>query len=205
LADPDQENPSFSEDVVYDSVCRAHAAILPWVPNYKEVLYTATSGSGLNTFELPSDVYDIQSVQLVDEYGTFISRATLAAGTSRGNSESENDWTVSPTGYLSLAYDITAGNRVRVYYLALWEIPASAQDTTFILKVPDHAIAGLMYYAMSLVLIPTITDTSTLGTFKSKVDSGTPIHNPARDNANWYRSLFLQEMKMMPPYQKAKS
>ena len=200
LSDPDQEDPSFSEDVVYDAVVAAHDAILPWVPNFNEV--ELTTGSDPDLFELPDDVYELQAVQLVDDNKKFIPQATLAAGTARGNTLAENDWTESPRGYLSLANDLTEGDTIKVYYLARWPVPTSSSDTSFELVVPRHAWQGIIYYALSVILSPKIMDTATLGTFKSKVDSGNPEHNPLKDNANWFRSLFLQEMKMMPPYQK---
>ena len=203
LSDPDQENPSFTEDGIYDAVCAAHDAILTWVPNYKDEVLTA--GSDGDLFALPADVYDIQSVQLLDDALMFISRATLAAGTARGNTAADNDWIESPKGYLSLSTTLDEGDQIHVHYLAHWEKPASSSDTDFVLTVPPHAHQGLIYYAMSVILNPIIMDTAVLGPFRQKIDSGTPIHNPMKDTANWFRSLFLQEMKMMPPYQKARS
>lgn len=203
LSDPDQSNPSFSEEGIYDAVVAAHEAILPWLPNYKDVILT--SGSDGDLVQLPSDVYDIQSVQLLDTSKKFLPRATLAAGTTRGNTTAENDWTESPSGYLSFAYDLSEGTNIHLYYLAYWPIPSSSNDTSFIIQVPRHGQQGLIYYALSIALSGIVMDTSTLGPFRQKIDSGTPIHNPMRDTANWFRSLFLQEMKLMPPYQKAKS
>jgi hypothetical protein len=204
LSDPDQENPSFTEDGIYDAVVAAHEAILTWVPNYQDVELTA--GSDGDLLQLPNDVYDIQAVQLPDESEKqFISRATLAAGTARGNTTADNDWTESPKGYLSFAYDLDEGDTVRVYYLAYWEQPADSADADFVLTVPPHTYQGIIYYALSVVLSPVVMDTSTLGPFRQKIDSGIPTHNPMRDTANWYRSLFLQEMKLMPPYQKARA
>ena len=201
LSDPDQEN--YLEEAIYDAVVAAHAAILPWLPNYKDAVLT--SGSDGDLLALPTDVYDIQSVQPLSGALKFISRATLAAQTARGNPSAENDWIESPKGYLSFASDLDEGTDVRVYYLAYWETPDSVQDTDFVLTVPEQAYQGMMYYSMGIVLSSVIVDTSTLGPFRQKIDSGTPIHNPMRDTANWFRSLFLQEMKMMPPYQKARS
>lgn len=204
LADPDQENEGYSEDSLYDSVCAAHEAVLPWVPNFKDV--ELTSGSDGDLLELPSDVYDIQAVHLPDSSGKkFIERASLAAGTARGNPSAENDWTESPKGYLSFSCDLNEGDTVRVYYLANWAIPSESNDTDFVLKVPTIAYQGIIYYAMSVILNAVIVDTATLGPFKQKIDSGIPTHNPMKDVSNWFRSLFLQEMKMMPPYQKARA
>lgn len=202
LSDPDQANPSFTEEGIYDAVVAAHEAILPWIPNYKD---TVLSGSDGNNIALPSDVYDVQSVQLLDSSLKFLGRATLAAGTSRGNTTAENDWTESPSGYLSFAYDLPADTDIRLYYLAFWPVPSSYSDSSFVIQVPRHAQQGLIYYALSVILSPIIMDTSVLGPFRQKIDSGIPTHNPMRDTANWFRNLFLQEMKLMPPYQKAKS
>jgi len=199
LSDPDAEN--YSDDLVYDAICAAHDAVLTWVPNYQEVTLTAGSDPGL--FELPSDIYDIQAVQILDESRKFISQATLAAGTTRGNTSAENDWTESPKGWLSLSTDLDEGDNIKIYYLAHWEIPTNSSDNAFVIRVPRYAHQGMIYYAISIILEPTIIDTATLGPFKGKVDSGTPIHNPMKDVSNWFRSLFIQEMKLMPPYQKA--
>jgi hypothetical protein len=202
LGDPDQE--THSAEIIYDAVCAAHEAILTWVPNYKDVILTA--GSDGDLLQLPSDVYDVQAVQLMDESSLkFISRATLAAGTARGNTSAENDWIESPKGYLSLAYDIDEGDRLHIHYLANWEAPESNRDDDFVLKIPTYTYQGVIYYALSVILSPQAMDTAVLGPFKQKIDSGTPIHNPHKDMANWFRGLFLQEMKMMPPYQKARS
>jgi hypothetical protein len=199
LSDPDQEN--YLEESVYDAVVASHEAILTWVPNYKDVVLT--SGSDGDLLQLPSDVYDIQAVQVLEDALKFMERATLSVGTARGNPNAENDWLESPKGYLSFATDLDEGTEVRVYYLAEWETPANSNDSDFVLTVPEYAYQGMIYYAMGVILSSVIIDTSTLGPFRQKIDSGTPIHNPMRDTANWFRSLFLQEMKMMPPYQKA--
>jgi hypothetical protein len=199
----DEEGENYSEEIVYDAVCAGHDAILPWVPNYQEADLTA--GSDGDLFQLPSNVYDIQSVQLLDDNGKFISRASLAAGTARGNTQAENDFTESPKGYLSLAYPLDEGDQIRLYYLAHWEKPASSGDSTFIIKAPAHAHMGIVFYALSVILTPVIVDTATLGPFKSKVDSGTPIHNPMKDVSNWCYERFIREMKVMPPYQKARA
>ena len=201
LSDTDQA--SFPDDLVYDAVLAAHDAILPWVPKYKNV--TLTTGSDPDLFELPNDVYDIQAVRVLDSdnSGKFISQATLAAGTARGYTTAENDWIESPKGYLSLSYNLTSGTNIEVHYLAYWDKPASSSDNSFVLTVPEMAHQGMIYYAMSIILAQVIVDTGILGPYKTKVDSGHPEHNPMKDIANWFRNLFIQEMKMMPPYQKA--
>jgi hypothetical protein len=198
LGDPDQA--TYNEELVYDGTLGAHTAVLPWLPNYNEITLTAGSNGAL--FTLPDDLYDLQAVQIV-ESGKFMPRATLAANTYRGSSLSENNWIESPKGYLSLSTPIDDGETIVIHYLAYWPVPATSIDTDFAIQVPQVAHLGLTYYAASHCLAPSSVDASMLGQFKTKVDAGTPEHNPLRAQANWFRTLFYQEMKMMPPYQKA--
>lgn len=200
ISDPNQE--IYSEEIIHDATCSAHDAILPWVPFYGETELTA--GSDGDLFVLPEDVYDIQAVQIV-ETGKFIPKATLANGTVRGNTQSENDWIESPRGYISLSYPLTESDLLKIYYLAHWPKPPLPTSSSFVIRVPSMAHQGMIYYTASIVLTSVIVDTATLGPFKTRIDSGTPQHNPMKDVSDWFRQLWLQEMKLMPPYQKARA
>jgi len=200
ISDPD--GTVYSDELLHDAVCAAHDAVLPWVPNYNDVVLTA--GSDGDLFILPTDVYDLQAVQVVETM-LFIPRATLASGTTRGYTLAENDWIESPRGYLSLSKALSEGATLSLHYLASWPKPPLPGSTTFVIRVPEYAHQGMIYYAASIVLTPPIVDTATLNPFKSRVDSGNPEHNPMRDVSNWFRQLWLQEMKNMPPYQKARA
>lgn len=190
---------TYSEEIYHDAVCAAHDAVLPWLPNYCSV--TLTSGSS-GLYELPDNVYDIQAVQIGT--GQYISRSTLAAGTTRYDSSTDCDWIENPKGYLSISYtEIT--DPVTVHYLGYWSKPPLPTSSTFVIRVPMCGHMGLVYYAASIVVTPVIVDISTLGPFKTRVDSGTPVMNPMKDTSEWFRQLFLHEMKMMPPYQKARA
>lgn len=200
LSDPDQK--TYKEELVYDAIVAAHDAILPWVPNPQ--VATLTAGSDGDLLQLPDDVYEIQAVQEVLT-GNFISRATIAAGTARGNPQAENDWIEFPHGYLSLSKSLDEGQQLKVFYHAFWDKPADANDLTFQIVVPFATMAGIIYYAASHCILPKSVDTATLGPFKTKVDAGTPIHNPLQDQAVFFRKLFYDEMKMMPSFLKAKA
>lgn len=199
VSDPDVE--TYAEDIYHDAVCAAHDAVIPWLPNYKSVILSASSGSG-GVFALPSDVYDIQSVRVGT--GKYLPRATIAAGTARSVSSVDFDWIENPRGYLSLSSEDIEDD-VTVNYLAYWPKPPTPASTSFQILVPECGHMGLIYYAAAIVVTPVIVDISTLGPFKTRVDSGTPEMNPMKDTSEWFRTLFLQEMKMMPPYQKAKA
>jgi len=198
LNDPDAN--SYEDDILYDGVIGAHEAILPWVPKWAEV--TLTSGSDGTLHQLPDDLYDVQAVQILSD-GKFISRATLAAGTARGNTYAENDWIESPKGWLSLSVALEEGDELKVYYLASWGQPSDISDISFVIEVPSYAHLGLVYFAASHCISQSTTQAATLGQYKQKVDAGTPIQNSMKDLQLFYRQLFYQEMKTMPPYAKA--
>jgi hypothetical protein len=197
ISDPDVS--IYDEGLYYDAICAAHDAVLPWLPNYCTA--EATSGSWIG-YKLPDDAYDVQSVKIGT--GNFIPKSTLASGTNRPTSLTACDWIETPKGYLSLsASDIT--DPVYVNYLGYWPKPPQTGNAQFPIAVPACGHQGMVFYAASLVVTPVIVDISTLGPFKLRVESGTPEDNPMMRTSEWFRQLFLQEMKMMPPYQKAKA
>jgi hypothetical protein len=201
ISDPDIS--TYAEEIYYDAVCAAHEAILPWLPNYQSAVLTSGS-SGV--YALPNDVYELQSVAIAPSgvAGKFLSRATLAAGTTRPSSLTDCDWIENPKGFLSLSYTDNA-DPVLVHYLGYWSKPPLPVPPTFTITVPSCGLMGLVYYAASIVITPVIVDTSTLGPFKQRIDSGTPQMNPMKDTSEWLRTLFLMEMKLMPSYRKATS
>jgi hypothetical protein len=168
------------------------------LPNYCSVIIPASSGSG-GVYPLPDDVYDIQSVRIGT--GKYIPKATLASGTNRPTSLTACDWIETPKGFLSIsASSEYVTDNLLVNYLGYWPKPIAAES---IIYVPRIGHMGMIYYSASIVITPTVVDISTLGPFKIRVESGTPEDNPMMRTSEWFRQLFLQEMKMMPPYQKA--
>lgn len=201
VADPDVT--TYEDEVYHDGVCAAHDAILPWVPNFQYATLPYTSGS-TGLFLLPSDVYDIQAIRIGT--GNYMPKATLASGSTRPTSLTYGDWIESPKGYLNISVDegyITED--ITVHYLAHWPKPPATGNSGFSIVVPACAYMGMVYYAASIVVTPVVVDISTLGPFKIRVESGTPEDNPMMRTSEWFRNLFLQEMKMMPPYQKARA
>lgn len=201
VSDPDIT--TYTDEIYHDGICAAHDAILPWVPNFQVATLTYTSGSS-GKFLLPTDAYDIQAVCIGAE--KFMSKATLAAGTTRPTSLTYGDWIESPKGYLNISTDEEyIASDITVHYLAHWPKPPATGNSGFSIVVPACAYMGMIYYAASVVVTPVVVDISTLGPFKIRVESGTPEDNPMMRTSEWFRNLFLQEMKMMPPYQKARA
>src|SRR4030065_27924 len=64
----------YEDGLVWDGICGAHEAIMPYAPKFAQA--TLTAGSAGDLYTLPTDLYSIQAVQDVDS-GKFIPRATL--------------------------------------------------------------------------------------------------------------------------------
>jgi len=197
----DPSGSDYDDDLIYDAYVGAHVAILPWVPKYK--VSTITAGSDGDTFQLPSDVYSIQSVQVVED-GTFLARANMVPSYQRNvDSSIDNNWIEYPSGYLSLNEALDEGDSLNVYYLAYWSLPSAASDFEFVIEVPQMAHQGMLFYAASHTLYPTTVGTASIRRWNLRVDSGNPEDNPIEIISNIYLKRFHEEMKMMPPYVKA--
>jgi hypothetical protein len=197
LDDPD--GAVYSEELVWDGVCGAHDALMPYIPKFS--VHTFTAGSAGDTFTLPSDLYSIQAVKVV-ETRKFVPRATLAPTSVRSSVEEDNDWLEYPHGTLSLSAALSEGDELMLFYFAYWDKPASETDLNFVIEVPPAAWIGLQLYAASQCLLAKSSNSANIRQFNVRVDSGNPEHNPLKAEAETYRHLFYQEMKAMPPYVK---
>lgn len=200
LGDPAQS--LFDDELIWDGAVAAHDAVLPWLPKYAEHTFTTGSGGGV-AYTLPSDCYQVQSVQLVTD-GVFIPKATLAPTTARnvGTDASENDWIEYPFGSISLSIALSTDAELRLYYFAFWDAPANDADQDFVFTVPQMAWNGMVYYAASHCLMPKAVDAAQIRQFNQKMDSGNPEHNPLKVESKFLLERFYQEMKLMPPYTK---
>lgn len=198
LKDVDQAK--FDDDLIFDGLTAAHDAILPWVPNYGKV--TVTTGSVGDLFELPSDCYIVDAVQLLTT-GEFIPKNMFYAHSVRGQYATNNDWSEYPHGYISLAVALEEEDTFNVYYRAFWDKPSNSSDTAHVITVPAYAHSGLVYYASSHCLIPESYSTANLNQFKMRPEQGTPVDNPIEVMSNFLMNRFYNEMKMMPPFVKA--
>lgn len=202
LGDPDGN--LFSDELIYDGCLAAHSAILPWLPKEatNEIITDSTSGSlgAGGIYALPSDCYQLQSVQLVST-GEFLPKATLASGTARNVGNTQYiDWIEYPHGSLSLSEQLSSDEKLKLFYFAYWNAPSSDTDTEFTFEVPDPAHIGMVYYTGAHCLMPKAVDAAQIRQFNQRMDSGNPEHNPLKVEAKYLLERFAQEMKLMPPF-----
>jgi hypothetical protein len=81
-------------------------------------------------------------------------------------------------------------------------IPESIADVDFVINAPQYSIFGIALYACSYVLAILSTDTSQLGQYKTRIDSGNPTDNPIENSSKFFLDRFLKEMSRMPVVQR---
>jgi len=191
----------YTDSLIYDGIEAAHYAICPWVP--KMSVHTLTSGSSphtLDTYVLPTDVFDILAIRENDTE-LLLPNATLDSNSIFGSTYTDDkSWIYTPDGYLTLSWEETSGNTLKLFYMASWTCPTYEDKDTATLEIPNRAILGAAYFAASHCMAAQSSGTSLIRQFNIRIDSGTPIHNPIMDSSKFLYDMFLNQMKLMPTY-----
>ena len=196
----DPEGAGYSDDLLLNAISAALDAILPWAP--KTSISSITGDGTTKAFPLPTDLYEIEA--LVDEStGEVLPRSVLAPGLLLGvNSRNNNDWLEYPSGSISFSKAPSNGATYTLYYLAYHSKPTEMSND-FTLSTPDFCIIGLALYAEAYALLPAAVGVAEIGSFKTRVDSGTPEHNPFQRAVTFIMEAFTREMNRHPKHQRA--
>lgn len=198
LGDP--EGAGYSNELLLDALSNAFDAILPWVP--KTSTFALVGDGSSTTLQLPDDCYEVEA--LLNENGEVLPKAYFATGQYLGErSINANDWLEYPYGYLSLSRAINSGEEYTLYYLARWAKPTENTEVSAAMEPPEIATIGITLYAAAYTLLPSAIGASEVRQFNTRVDSGTPEHNPMQRTALYLLDLFKLEMSRHPKHQKA--
>jgi hypothetical protein len=198
LGDP--EGSGYSDALLIDAISNAFDAILPWMP--KTSKHTLTGDGTAVSFALPSDYYDAEA--LLSEEGEALPKAYLTTGQFLGErSNNANDWIEYPNGYLSLSNPISSGAEYTLYYLARWAKPTVNTEEAANMEPPEIATIGISLYSAAYALLPAAIGAAEVRQFNTRIDSGTPEHNPIQRTALYLLDLFKLEMSRHPKHQKA--
>jgi len=193
----DPEGGGYPNELLFDGMCAALDAILPWVP--KTAITTLACDGTLTAFALPDDLYDIES--LVAYNGEVLPRISLSPGNFLGvNAPNPYSWLEYPAG--SVSFGKAPPDAVTLYYLAYWDKPET-YDANFVLTTPGYAIHGLALYSMAYALNPAAVGVAEINPYKTKVDSGTPEHNPLQRSVTFILEAFTREMNRHPKHMRA--
>jgi hypothetical protein len=185
---------TYSSDLLKDSVHAALDAITSrcWKNS------VSTIAGGVLESDLPSDLIDIEAVY-EKTIGSFIPKLSMLVGDLLGDA-SGNGWIPYPTGKISFMNSIGVSG-CTVYYSSTWTHP---EDDVDVIESPGNADTCLILYAASYCLINTSVDAANLGNFKTKVDSGQPTDNPAKDMSTYILKRFDIELQRLPMMEKGR-
>lgn len=190
----------YSNELVIDSINMAFDAILPWMP---KTATTTLAGTGTtSTFALPAHLYEVEAV--IDNDGEVLPRSFLIPGQHIGErTENINDWLEYPSGSITFSKAISSGYSYTVYYLAHWNKPTISTEGTSTMEPPERATIGIALYSAAYCILPAAVGASEIRQFGTRVDSGTPEHNPMQKTMLYLLDLFQREMSRHPKHQKA--
>lgn len=180
-----------SDALLADSLKGALVAVLPW--HSKESTQLLTSGSGGETYQfaLPSDFYDVDGVHDT-ESSKFLRRATMMPYQYAGENLDQFTYDIYPHGYIRFWPDPETGDTFTLYYRAYWSVPTTDLS---LLDPPLHLKQALLYYAAARAVMPEAESSAELRQYNTKIDSGTPAHNPVGDRVFFFMRLFELEVK----------
>jgi hypothetical protein len=124
------------------------------------------------------EVLDIGGVYSEDT-GSFLEPIEIRSGMAWQEGEDSNG---RPQGYMHWPHGTihslfvpSDGSLIKVWYYTYW--PAIEGDND-VVEAPTWAHEALLTYASACSLVAQIGDATVLNEYKTRVDSGTPIHNP---------------------------
>ena len=198
LGDVDENNPQHSDKLVHDAILAAHRGVLPWVG--KASTYAIPVDGSAKAFSLPVDLYQIVTV-LDGSSDEFYPSATMSPGDYFGESMSgHNSWVEYPNGSIAFAKAPSASDDYTIYYMAYWTVPdINSEDT--LLEVPLYVIQGLILFGAAQTLLQSANTSADVRQWGTRVDSGTPEHNPLQRQVDYLMKRFTQEVTKLPKTQ----
>lgn len=145
------------------------------------LLTVSFSGDGaVQDFALPSDMIQVYSVYS-DEEEMFLEPVSESPGVAwdteatQANSVRPIGWQEWPTGTVHLTYaPEAAADNIVVKYFGEWT-PFGDSDNSL---PPTWSLDAIMTLGVANALVSSLSDISFLNEFRTRVDSGNPLHNP---------------------------
>lgn len=181
-----------SAQLLSDAVKAALTAITTkvWKPLIKHI--DLADGDG-DTFTLPSGITNIEGIYEIAR-GMFIPELEIRFGATLAEAQTGNGWILYPNGKLTFANTLSSDG-ADIYYAGSWEIPVGDGDT---LEPPDMSLTPIVLYAASYVFLARASATADVRQYATKIESGTPTDNPAKDMSDFFLKRYEIEMQRMP-------
>lgn len=186
---------TYAADLLKDAVHAALDAVTARI--WKTSI--ATVEGDVEEFELPGDAIDVEAVY-DSKLGIFLPEITMQIGSTL-TSASGNGWISYPDQSITFINPLgSAGGEV--YYSAHWTLPDKESD---LIEPPRIVLTCLVLYAASYCLLQEAVAQASLGSFKTKVDSGQPVDNPAKEMSDFFLRRYEHELQRLPMMEKGRT
>ena len=186
---------TYSADTLQDSIHAALFAIIArsWKPSVLSLT------SAVLEADLPADIIDVEAV-FDKNLGTFIPKMNTQVGQTLISSTG-NGWTTYPSGKIVFLTTLSTKG-ADVYYSATWVKPTEDSDP---IESPDYTETAILFYAASYCLLGDAVASGNLANYKTKVDSGSPVDNPAMETSTFLLRRFENELAKLPIMEKGRT
>jgi len=181
----EDEDPRYADDLLSDALDAALRATQAYSGELVDEVYTAESADQA-TFELPGNVLRVLRVGGIDNASgvQWYTRAQPQEAIYVGSSERYYDvvgqsLTVSPV--------LEEGDQLRLVMERAWSWPTDAEEE---MELPLWVVEALPFYAVYYLLCTYVSRLSVESAWKTRLDSGRPVDNPAKEGADWYLNQF---------------
>jgi len=186
---------TYSADLLKDSV---HAALDAITQRIWKPITIETEGN-IESIELEDGVLDVEAVYETD-LGIFLPRISMRVGNTL-SSTTGNGWLLYPNNILTFINAIGTTGSV-LYCSSLWTKPDKDSD---LIEAPAQTLTCLILYASSFCLLADSTSSASIDRFKTKVDSGAPTDNPAKEMSDFFLRRFEFELQRLPSMEKGRT
>ena len=186
---------TYNADLLLDSVHAALDAITSriWKPAVGIV------EASVDESELPADAIDVEAVY-EKSLGLFIPRILMQVGSTL-TSSTGNGWLLYPSGKITFVNTLGSSG-ADLYYSSRWVKPTKDAD---LLEPPASVLTCLILFSASYCLLTDATSSAAIDRFKTKVDSGQPTDNPAKEMSDFLLKRYEIEMQRLPRMEKGRT
>lgn len=190
----DADGGTYGDALVTEAAQAAIRQATEYYPKLAKVTVTSIDATFRAT--LPADVHSVDAVLDLESFN-LMPKAGLTVGDFHGENIEVNDWHLYSAGYVTFSKEPESG--VDIFYRAFYTEPTLDEDT---LDTPDILFNMLAYRGCFECCMSAAASAANIRQFNTKVDSGTPVHNPLIDMAKYFNLQYHNAAKMLPDLEK---
>ena len=159
LQDTSQTNPKYSDELIYLYTCDAIRDYSQWFPKVTRVEIANVDGG----YALPEDFGGVITIE--DDNGAFLKKRLARPGYKYRTLTNPTRYWVNSEG---IRLNSSTTNAIYLTYRGSHDLPASADDTTFVFSIPDRDMELISIYVRAQCLEQTRSRQANLDRFKRR-------------------------------------